>query len=122
MRSVLAGLRVDRDRMLANLSLTGGSVLAEPAYILLAEAGIPDAHERLRRITLAAEAEGVPFHEALARDTATSAILSERLAALGLPGASEFFSRPESYRGRAAGKARALGEKYRALMGRFAIP
>jgi adenylosuccinate lyase len=121
MRAVLSGLRVDRGRMLANLSLTGGSVLAEPAYILLAEAGLPDAHERLRRITLAAEAEGLSFHEALARDEATSAILSERLAALGLPAASEFFSHPESYRGRAAEKARSLGEKYRSLMGRFAV-
>ena len=101
--------------------MTGGSVLAEPAYILLAEAGIPDAHERLRRITLAAEAEGLSFHEALVRDPATCAILSERLAALGLPSAAEFFSHPESYRGRAPEKARVLGEKYRALMGRFAL-
>ena len=118
--AVLSGLRVDRERMAANLAMTGGSVLAEPAYILLAESGLADAHERLRRITLAAEAEGLPFHEALARDAGTTAILSERLAALGLPPAEEFFSRPELYRGRAAEKARAIGEKYRARMGRFA--
>lgn len=112
---VLRGLVVDRERMAANLSLSGGAVLAEPAYILLAEAGLADAHERLRAITLAAESEGIAFHEALSRDERTLAILSERLEALGLPPAEEFFSRPEAYRGRAAEKARAIGEKYRGL-------
>ncbi|MBL8967285.1 MAG: hypothetical protein JNG85_09760, partial [Spirochaetaceae bacterium] len=43
-----------------------------------------------------------------------------RLAALGLPPAAEFFSRPAAYRGKAAEKARAIGGKYRALMARFA--
>jgi adenylosuccinate lyase len=117
--SVLKGLRVDRERMAKNLAMSGGAVLAEPAYILLAESGAADAHERLRRITLAAEAEGIAFHEALARDAETSRLLSDRLGALGLPPAEEFFSRPECYRGRAAEKALAIGEKYRAIMGRF---
>ena len=120
MLSVLRGLRVDRARMAANLSMTGGSVLAEPAYILLAESGLADAHERLRRVTLAAEAEGLAFHEALSREPGTEALLTERLLALGLPPAAEFFAEPAAYRGRAAEKARAIGGKYRALMGRFA--
>ncbi len=111
--SVLRGLVVDRGRMAANLALSGGAVLAEPAYILLAEAGLADAHERLRRITLAAERDAVPFHQALARDPETSAILSERLAALGLPPAGEFFAAPAAYRGHAAEKARAIARKYR---------
>jgi adenylosuccinate lyase len=116
---VLRGLRVDREAMAANLASSGGAVLAEPAYILLAESGFPDAHERLRRITLAAEAEGIAFHEALLREGETCALLSERLAALGLPAAEAFFSSPESYRGRAAEKARAIGEKYRAIAQRL---
>jgi adenylosuccinate lyase len=117
---VLGGLRVDRERMAANLAMSGGAVLAEPAYILLAESGLPDAHERLRRITLAAESEGLAFHEALARDVETSAALSERLAALGLPPAAEFFSRPALYRGRSAEKAREIALKYRPLAARLA--
>jgi adenylosuccinate lyase len=110
--SVLRGLRVDRGRMAANLAMTGGSVLAEPAYILLAESGLTDAHERLRRLTLAAESEGLSLAEALARDAGAEGQVTERLAALGLPSAAEFFAHPESYRGRAAEKARAIGSKY----------
>jgi adenylosuccinate lyase len=113
--SVLRGLKVDRERMAANLKLSGGSVLAEPAYILLAESGAADAHERLRRITLAAERDGLSFAGALDREPGTKALLSERLAVLGLPLAGDFFSRPEAYRGRAAEKARSIGGKYRGV-------
>jgi adenylosuccinate lyase len=116
---VLRGLVVDRGRMAANLGLSGGAVLAEPAYILLAEAGRADAHEILRRITLKAEAEGLAFHEALLGDRDIGALLDGRLAALGLAPAAEFFSRPEAYRGRAAQKARAIGLKYSALAARL---
>ncbi len=112
---VLRGLVVDRERMLANLALSGGAVLAEPAYILLAEAGVAEAHEVLRRLTLRAEAEGKAFQEVLLGDGELVAILDARLAALGLPAAAVFFSRPEAYRGRAAQKARAIGEACRAL-------
>lgn len=112
---VLKGLVVDRERMLANLALSGGAVLAEPAYILLAEAGVAEAHEVLRRLTLRAEAEGKAFQEVLLGDGELVAILDARLAALGLPAAAVFFSRPEAYRGRAAQKARAIGEACRAL-------
>ncbi|HUW39561.1 MAG TPA: lyase family protein [Rectinemataceae bacterium] len=115
MLSVLRGLKVDRERMAANLGLTGGSVLAESAYILLAESGRPDAHELLRRITLAAERDGLPLHEALARDGEAMAAVTARLAALGVADAAGFFASPERYRGRAAEKARAIGSKYRKL-------
>jgi len=43
MLSVLRSLAPDRPRMLANLGMSGGAVLAEPAYILLTESGIADA-------------------------------------------------------------------------------
>ncbi len=119
MLSVLRGLVVDRERMAQNLALTGGAVLAEPAYILLAEAGLPDAHERLRRITLAAEREGLSLAEAIAREPEAEAAVTTRLSALGLPPATQFFADPAAYRGRAAEKARAIGEKYRALVARF---
>lgn len=47
----LKKLVVDRERMLANLALTGDQILAEPLYILLAKAGHPDAHEAVRRVS-----------------------------------------------------------------------
>jgi adenylosuccinate lyase len=116
MLGVLRGLVVDRERMAANLRMTGGAVLAEPAYILIAESGEKDAHERLRRVTLACEREGLSLAEALRREGALPGLV-ERLAALGVVGAESFFDRPELYKGAASRKARSIGEKYRALMG-----
>jgi adenylosuccinate lyase len=119
MLGVLRGLVVDRERMAANLRMTGGAVLAEPAYILLAESGRSDAHEVLRRITLAAEREGLGFREALAREGDAWTAVKARLEVLGVADPEGFFDSPERYRGRAAEKARAIGERYRALMGAF---
>ncbi len=115
MLSVLRGLAVDRERMAANLRLTGGAVLAEPAYILLAESGRADAHEMLRRITLAAEADRLALHEAIERDGEAWEAVRGRLAELGIRDPEDFFRRPELYRGRAAERALAIGEKYRAV-------
>jgi adenylosuccinate lyase len=116
MLSVLEGLAVDRERMVSNLGMTGGSVLAEPAYILLAESGEAGAHERMRRMTLACEREGISLRQALEREGVLGP-LTRRLEALGIPEAPSFFEEPRRYRGRAAEKARAIGEKYRGLMG-----
>lgn len=121
MLSVLRGLVLNRERMAANLRLTGGAVLAEPAYILLAESGRADAHEMLRRITLAAEAGKLALHEAIERDAEAWAAVRERLTALGIEDPEAFFRQPELYRGRAAQKAVAIGEKYRALVEPLAL-
>ena len=115
MLSVLKGLYVDRERMAANLGMTGGAVLAEPAYILLAESGEADAHEKMRRITLLCEEEGLSLPEALKREGVRE-LLEKRLDSLGVEGCASFFEEPRRYRGRAAEKARAIGGKYRELM------
>jgi adenylosuccinate lyase len=115
MLSVLKGLYVDRERMVANMRMTGGGVLAEPAYILLAESGEADAHEKMRRITLLCEKEGLTLPEALERE-GVLASMTKRLDYLGVADAASFFEEPQRYRGRAAEKARAIGGKYRVLM------
>jgi adenylosuccinate lyase len=127
MASVVEGLGVDRERLAVNLRGQGipGAVLAEPAYILLAESGVSDAHEVIRRLTLRAETEGLTFAEVL--ETAPDVL--ERIGGKVGNGkwetgsseekkaaAREFFARPENYRGLAAEKARSLAEKYRRLM------
>ena len=116
MLSVLEGLVVERERMAANLGITGGAVMAEPAYILLAESGEAEAHEKMRRITLLCERDGMSLREALEREGALGPI-TEKLESLGIAQADSFFEEPRRYRGRAAEKARAIGEKYRGLMG-----
>lgn len=55
----------DRERMAEVFGMTGGMCAAEPAYILLAAHGHPDAHEAVRKLTLAAQATGKPFAEIL---------------------------------------------------------
>jgi adenylosuccinate lyase len=135
MTDVIDSLTVDRDRLLANLhggvadgaghGATGGGIpggiLAEPAYILLAESGVPDAHEVIRKITLKAETEKLSFAEALASDEKTLSRIAGKMAELGLAAspaeALSFFEKPEKYRGIAAEKARALAQKYSKLMG-----
>lgn len=115
MKKVLRSLKVNAEKMKANLSMTGGSVLAEPAYILLSEAGVADAHEVIRKVTLRAEAEKRPFHEILAGSDSAASI-AESLRKLGKADAAAFFTRPELYRGRAAEKAREVAAKFRAAM------
>ena len=123
MGSVIERLGVDRERLTENLrgGAIRGGILAEPAYILLAESGVNDAHERVRRVTLRAETERLSFAEALEREGSILPAIEGRMRALGLIAPSEtpfdFFSRPERYRGRAAQKARSLAQKYRRIAG-----
>ena len=95
-----------------------GGVLAEPAYILLAEAGVSDAHEVIRNITLDAEKNQITFYEALCKDSSSYAKITAQLEKLGVKDASGFFEHPERYRGLAAEKASSLAKKYSELMGK----
>lgn len=119
MKSVVAGLQADHEGMARNLANAGGKVkggvLAEPAYILLAETGISDAHEVIRKITLDAETNQISFYDALKKDTDTFDRITKQLEKLGVEDASSFFAHPERYRGLAAKKARTLAEKYKNL-------
>jgi adenylosuccinate lyase len=120
-KSVVSGLHADHEAMAKNLANSGGKVrggvLAEPAYILLAEAGVTDAHEVIRKITLEAEKTGASFYEALVARPDVYAKIKMQLEKLSIPDAGSFFANPERYRGLAPGKARALAAKYRGLMG-----
>jgi adenylosuccinate lyase len=106
--------------MARNLADSGGKVrggvLAEPAYILLAEAGEVDAHEVIRKITLEAEEKGTTFYEALAARPDAYKKITGQLEKLGIPDAGSFFANPERYRGLASVKARALAQKYRSVI------
>jgi adenylosuccinate lyase len=130
MTSVIRGLGADRAKCLANLRNGGGipgGILAEPAFILLAESGVSDAHEVIRRITLRAEKDGTSFAEALAEDGETLIRIGGQLAGRGFISAGlnsaalqsavlAWFEKPEQYRGLAAEKAKRLAAKYKALM------
>ena len=67
--SSLENMRVDRDRLKANLAMSRGAIVAEPLYVLLAKYGHPDAHEAVRRLSLEAERSGRTILEIAAQDT-----------------------------------------------------
>jgi len=123
MAQVIKSLQVDRDRLKANLKASGSALLAEPAYILLAESGVTDAHEVIRKITLIAEKENLSFAQALEQEKETISAIAARMAELGLikadgadagtAAALAWFENPEHYRGLATKKARSIAAKYR---------
>jgi adenylosuccinate lyase len=123
MTKVIEGLGADREKLLANLrggSIPGG-IMAEPAYILLAETGVSDAHEVIRKITLAAEKENISFADALAKESETLKKIAGKMTELGLAASDKevltFFENPQRYSGLASLKAKTLAEKYKKLFG-----
>lgn len=120
MKKVVSGLQADRENMAKNLDDAGGKVkggvLAEPAYILLAESGVSDAHEVIRKLTLEAEQSGKTFYEVLSGNPDVFARIQAGLAKLGIQDAEAFFQNPARYSGLAAEKAKRIATKYAALM------
>ena len=138
MAQVIKGLGADRERLLSNLNgkaggaggISGG-ILAEPAYILLAESGVSDAHEVIRKITLAAEKERISFGRALAAEKETLSRIAGKMAELGLINSAggdagkaamdalalAWFENPAQYCGLAVKKARSIADKYKKLFG-----
>jgi adenylosuccinate lyase len=117
MLKVVSTLSVDRERLERNLKDGAGDlVLAESVYILLSLAGEPEGHEVVRVLTLECEREKRPLIEALqARPEVWKKIVKELKVRTGWD-AETFFSHPELYHGHAPAKARALADKYEALM------
>lgn len=120
MGKVVSGLQADRDSMARTLENAGGKVkggvLAEPAYILLGEAGVNDSHEIIRKITLECEQTGDIFFTVLKRHADAYDKITSQLKKLGIPDAETFFANPARYRGLAAEKSHRLAEKYAELM------
>jgi adenylosuccinate lyase len=65
LQRIMGKLVTDRESMRRNFELTAGMVVAEPAYILLAAHGHPDAHEAVRKLTIEAQASGRGLNEVL---------------------------------------------------------
>ena len=120
MKKIVSGLQADRENMEINLENAGGKVkggvLAEPAYILLAESGISDAHEVIRKLTLEAETSGKTLYEVLLNNKDTLDRITAQLEKLGMKDAETFFQNPARYHGLAAEKSRRLAKKYAELM------
>jgi adenylosuccinate lyase len=111
-RSVLSSLVVDRTRMAENILRTGDLVYSEAVYVLIALAGDPEAHERIRTATLRAEQTGVRLVDVLRQDPRLWEQLSRQLAVTRGTDAASFFSDPAHYTGLAAERARAIADTH----------
>jgi adenylosuccinate lyase len=112
MHGIMGRLVVDRESMERNFALSAGMIAAEPAYILLAALGHPDAHEAVRRLTLEAEQSGRPFQEALAE----SAELAPYLARFSAEQRA-LLSDPRRYTGLAEARTEEICEEWEGRLG-----
>ena len=68
LRKVMTKLQVDKENLKKNFEKNKDMISAEPAYILLASVGHPNAHEKIRKITLEAEKSEKNFIEIFLED------------------------------------------------------
>ncbi len=103
MDRIMKKLAVNRQKMKAHLQESRQSIAAEPAYILLAALGHPDAHEYARKLTLKAQKEAKSFSDLLMQDNEARPYLDkmteEQLSII---------RNPENYTGIAARKTEAV--------------
>jgi adenylosuccinate lyase len=92
-------LVVDKESIERNFQSSQETIIAEPLYILLAAAGHPDAHEKVRKLTLEAERSGKTLRELVAQDAELAPYL-ERMT----PEQRQILSNPRLYIGRAVEK------------------
>jgi adenylosuccinate lyase len=119
MGTVMRSLVVDRRRMSENLARTGDLVFSEPVYVLIALAGDPEGHERVRAATLKAEQTGQKLSEVLRQDAMLWDALTRQLASTRGLDAGAFFSDPANYRGMAVERTRAIADTHELAMKRL---
>jgi len=105
-------LTVDRANLERNLAMQRGLVVAEPLYIILAALGHPDAHEKVRTLTLQAQREAQPLEEVVVGDAEIKDYL-ERMT----PYQRQILSNPSLYTGIAAKKAKSVAERWKQQLG-----
>ena len=105
-------LVVDREALKRNFDMQKGLILAEPLQLMLSKLGHPDAHEKVRRLTLQAQRESRAFQDVIAGD----AELQPYLALMTRYG-RDVLSNPSLYTGIAAKKARAVAERWKREFG-----
>jgi adenylosuccinate lyase len=80
MCNIVANLRVDRERMLLNLSLTQGRAMSEAVLMALTKKSVnrQEAHELLRKLTIQSALEKWDFKQVLLQDKLVSSKMSEK--------------------------------------------
>lgn len=101
-------LAVDRANLERNLAMQKDLLSAEPLYILLAAYGHPDAHERVRTLTIQARCEGRPLEKVVEDDPEIKNYLEKMT-----PTQRSIVSDPMLYIGIAAEKAKSVATRWK---------
>ncbi len=80
MCNIVANLRIDKEKMLQNLTLTQGRAMSESVMMALAKKGVnrQEAHELLRKLTITSALEKRDFKQVLLQDILVISTLSEK--------------------------------------------
>ena len=105
-------LTVDCANLERNLAMQKGLVVAEPLYIILAALGHPDAHEKVRMLTLEAQRQKRPLEEIFIGDAEMKSYLEKMT-----PYQRQILSNPSLYTGIAAKKAKAVAQRWKQKFG-----
>jgi adenylosuccinate lyase len=108
----MAKLSVDRVRVQANLDLQKSLIAAEPLYLILASLGHPDAHEKVRALTLEAQKGGKPLEIIALEDVEMKSYIAKMT-----PTQKEILKNPASYSGIATAKTKAITADWRKKLG-----
>jgi adenylosuccinate lyase len=103
--NIVANLRVDSERMLANLSLTRGRAMSESVMMTLVKKGVnrQDAHEMLRKLTIQSGLDSKDFKQVLLEDKFVRSKLTEKEIEQAL--------NPKNYLGTAVKQAERFAKK-----------
>ena len=112
LQRIMGRLVTDADSMQRNFEMNADLIAAEPAYILLAAAGYPDAHEAIRRLTLQAQQSGQYFCDLLEADEELRPYLEQFTEAQ-----RELLRDPSKYTGIAAAKAQQVCTEWEQRLG-----
>lgn len=105
-------LKVDHENLRRNLDLQKGLIVAEPLYIILAALGHPDAHEKVRILTIQAQREKRPLEEIVSSDVEMQPYLEKMT-----PYQRQVLSDPSVYTGIAARKAKQVATNWAKKLG-----
>ncbi len=105
-------LTVNRANLERNLAIQKGLVVAEPLYIILAAQGHPDAHEKVRTLTLTAQEHDISLQAVIDNDSEMRTYVR-----MMTPRQRRILSNSSLYTGIAAKKAKAIAEKWKQKFG-----
>lgn len=105
-------LKVDHDNLRKNLEMTRGGIAAEPLQLILSALGHPNAHEKVRLLTLEAQKQKLPLEDVLDFDKEIKIYLKKMT-----PRQRQVLVNPSFYTGIAAKKAKTVAEHWKQKLG-----